>query len=309
MSRRRSAFTLIELLVVIAIIAVLIALLLPAVQQAREAARRSQCKNNLKQIGLGLHNYVSSVKVLPPGYIVRSTSGADHLGFGWGTMLLPYLDQSPLYSNINFATYPAALPQTLLPGFICPSDTYDGQAQYTSQTSGYNMPGCAMMWTPMCMGTVTSSTPGFAARASYVGNYGSTGLAAGMSNGIFGPNVSLGFETVLDGLSNTFLGGERSSKAAAGTVAWAGVSYDINAAPPTMMTPGSTSQASTNGHHVLGQTAELMNGGIYGFSSTHTGGCQMLMGDGAVRFVSTNISVAVYQALSTRSGGEVIGDF
>ena len=93
MSRRR-AFTLIELLVVIAIIAVLIALLLPAVQQAREAARRSQCKNNLKQIGLACHNYHESLRVFPPGYVIDSNALASGniIAYGWGAMLLPYLD-------------------------------------------------------------------------------------------------------------------------------------------------------------------------------------------------------------------------
>src|SRR5689334_25410189 len=105
---RRRAFTLIELLVVIAIIAVLIALLLPAVQQAREAARRTQCKNNLKQIGLALHNYHDTFRLFPPGYVDRN--GNPNLtpdndlgpGWGWAAFLLPYIDQSPLYSPINF---------------------------------------------------------------------------------------------------------------------------------------------------------------------------------------------------------------
>src|SRR5205809_2892375 len=99
---RRSAFTLIELLVVIAIIAVLVALLLPAVQQAREAARRSQCKNNLKQIGLALQNYHSSANRFPPGYVAGATYPATSNGWGWSAMILPYLDQAPLYRKINF---------------------------------------------------------------------------------------------------------------------------------------------------------------------------------------------------------------
>src|SRR4051812_6730319 len=93
----KRGFTLIELLVVIAIIAVLIALLLPAVQQAREAARRSQCKNNLKQIGLALHNYHDTANTLPPGWIGDPTGSNAGNRWGWGTMILPYLDQAPLY--------------------------------------------------------------------------------------------------------------------------------------------------------------------------------------------------------------------
>src|SRR5437660_551271 len=105
--RRPPGFTLIELLVVIAIIAVLIALLLPAVQSAREAARRSQCVNNLKQIGVAMHNYHSAIDVFPPGYIsLTQTSQPDSPetgpGWSWGTMLLAYLEQRPLYDSVNF---------------------------------------------------------------------------------------------------------------------------------------------------------------------------------------------------------------
>jgi prepilin-type N-terminal cleavage/methylation domain-containing protein len=121
---RRRGFTLIELLVVIAIIAVLIALLLPAVQQAREAARRTQCKNNMKQLGLAMHNYHDTFRVFPPGWIAvdpatNAQSAHEGIsGFGWGTMLLPQIDQSPLYNqlNLNLAINdPANLPQRYRP--------------------------------------------------------------------------------------------------------------------------------------------------------------------------------------------------
>ena len=131
MIHARRGFTLIELLVVIAIIAVLIALLLPAVQAAREAARRSQCINNLKQMGLALHNYHDAMSVFPPGYIAASPyiDGETDVapGWSWASMILPQLDQSPLFSSINF-WLPVAAPanttgaQTSLNVFICPSD-------------------------------------------------------------------------------------------------------------------------------------------------------------------------------------------
>src|SRR5579872_386881 len=132
---RRTGFTLIELLVVIAVIAVLIGLLLPAVQQAREAARRTQCKNNLKQIGLALLNYESSFRIFPPGYIAGSafidgqTDTAP--GWSWGAMILPQLDQEPLQSTINFslpvqAAANAPAIQVSLPAFVCPSDQLAG---------------------------------------------------------------------------------------------------------------------------------------------------------------------------------------
>ncbi|OYW15606.1 MAG: hypothetical protein B7Z55_14950 [Planctomycetales bacterium 12-60-4] len=152
MSRQyRNAFTLIELLVVIAIIAILIALLLPAVQQAREAARRTQCRNNLKQLGLALHNYHDSLNTFPPAVMVRPTStndwtpvcsvmsngvavpNADYRSWGWGTFILPYIDQAPLFSqlqpdgcrmpNENTSYNGVLLLQMKMAAYRCPSDT------------------------------------------------------------------------------------------------------------------------------------------------------------------------------------------
>ena len=138
-SNRQRGFTLIELLVVIAIIAILIALLLPAVQQAREAARRSTCKNNLKQIGLAMHNYHETFGMFPPGYVeeILNTNGghvADNEGhWAWNALLLPYLDQAPLFNQLNVGTVPVSTMlnnatvrgsmQKTLPVFRCPSDT------------------------------------------------------------------------------------------------------------------------------------------------------------------------------------------
>ncbi|OYW13961.1 MAG: hypothetical protein B7Z55_16195, partial [Planctomycetales bacterium 12-60-4] len=127
----RRGFTLIELLVVIAIIAILIALLLPAVQQAREAARRSQCVNNLKQLGLAIHNYHDNFNAFPPGWIGvtnRTPDTEGNSGFAWGAHLLPQLDQSPLYGRLNFnrecydPAFNAVAMSTVLPAFRCPSD-------------------------------------------------------------------------------------------------------------------------------------------------------------------------------------------
>ena len=158
-SSRRRAFTLIELLVVIAIIAVLIALLLPAVQQARESARRTQCKNQLKQLGLALHNYHDTfITTMPPGYVyqILSTPGSLSNGWGWGTMILPYIDQAPLYNTFTTSTnnpsigggligiapttaVPATVPPTgsiesVLSSQRCPSDP--GAATVTNPTAG-----------------------------------------------------------------------------------------------------------------------------------------------------------------------------
>jgi len=137
---RQRGFTLIELLVVIAIIAVLVSLLLPAVQQAREAARRTQCRNHLKQLGLALHNYHSSQNVFPPGYVAGAAYPATTNGWGWCAQLLPQLDQGPLYDTINFSLAvenSANLPvwSVTLPGLVCPSDQTGGGTFVISDAS------------------------------------------------------------------------------------------------------------------------------------------------------------------------------
>src|SRR5262245_16035146 len=138
--RSRKGFTLIELLVVIAIIAVLIALLLPAVQQAREAARRSQCKNNLKQIGLGLHNYHDTFGVFAPGFISSTSNSTTGIGTGWASsaFILPYIDQAPLYNQLNTLTpinpsdaTQLGLIRTVIGVYQCPSDTMLNPSQNT----------------------------------------------------------------------------------------------------------------------------------------------------------------------------------
>ncbi|MCA9046851.1 MAG: DUF1559 domain-containing protein, partial [Planctomycetaceae bacterium] len=200
-SSRHRGFTLIELLVVIAIIAVLIALLLPAVQQAREAARRSQCKNNLKQIGLALHNYHDTFTVFPPGYITRNINNTAMAtmesgpGFAWGTMILPYIDQAPLYNHFDFnedATdhHNAEHGSEFLPVFACPSDPQPNKFTVTD-------------------GGGTTYELG---SANYVGifGYGSVTMNAGQpqGDGLFYRNSRKGMRDVTDGTSNTIMVGE-----------------------------------------------------------------------------------------------------
>ena len=137
-TRRTTGFTLIELLVVIAIIAILIALLLPAVQQAREAARRSTCQNNLKQMGIAMHNYHDVVQVFPPGVIHSLTNDPMGIGTGWswGTFLLPYIDQAPIFNQLNTqrpidptnATQ-LSLIRTIIPVYNCPSDPHRNNSE------------------------------------------------------------------------------------------------------------------------------------------------------------------------------------
>ena len=203
---RRPGFTLIELLVVIAIIAVLIALLLPAVQQAREAARRTQCRNNLKQFGLAIHNYHDNFNLVPPGWIGVTGNQPDVSGingWSWASRLLPQLDQSALYNQINFNLQVgnasnATARATTVNVFECPSDLV------------------VKKWTIPAAGTTNPLAD--VAGASYAGVFGKdevdfcNGLAAGVpctSNGMFFLNSNVRFADVTDGLSTTLLVGER----------------------------------------------------------------------------------------------------
>ena len=297
-SARLRGFTLIELLVVIAIIAILIALLLPAVQQAREAARRTQCKNNLKQLGLALHNYHDIHLTLPPGWIGVEAGVADVEGpsaFGWGTMILPMLDQGPLYQqfNTNLSIIDAAnapLLTTSLPAFRCPTDTFEDSWTLDEEGS----PGTAVA---------------DLASANYVGNWGSGALTelhdcetigAGQrcfDTGPFAHNSRIRFRDFKDGLSNTFVVGERRSDTELDWYAtWVG-------APP---------EGEETWARILGAADHTPNhpsAHMEDFSSWHTGGTQMLFGDGKVRFTSENIDEGTWKSLSTFQGGETVGEF
>jgi prepilin-type N-terminal cleavage/methylation domain-containing protein/prepilin-type processing-associated H-X9-DG protein len=316
-ARSRRAFTLIELLVVIAIIAVLIALLLPAVQQAREAARRTQCKNNLKQLGLALHNYHDTANKFPSGYVqVDLANPNTHLRHGWGAMILPYLDQAPLYATLQFSVDgPLAEWSKELPAWKCPSDPDTlGLASWDSATAGscsgtpvnplgapcansVDQAGCTAnlgcTWTPS-----TSTSNAFAAKASYVATYGEAALSSTVKGkGVFFGNSGVGIRDMTDGTSNTFVTGERDMKF--GQAVWAGVHY-------TTSSGGNVG----NGKFVLGDTVVGPNARVAtGFGSRHTGGCHILMGDGAVRFISENVNLATWQMLSQVSDGGVAGEF
>ena len=297
--RSRNGFTLIELLVVIAIIAVLIALLLPAVQQAREAARRSQCINNLKQLGLALHTYHDSMNVFPPGWLgvqggVSNMDGPS--GFAWGSHILPYLDQAPLYNRINFNlsctdASNAIARQTVLAAFRCPSDSSTDTWTIGQQGNPSN---------------ILATLP----TANYVGSFGSQGFenicvsppfpaAQCISNGMFFHNSSTRMRDVVDGLSNTvFLGEHRTNTATTPNwrSTWVGV----------------VPQGQEAIARILGVSDHTPNHPalhIDDFSSWHTGGVHLLFGDGRVRFVTQNIDTNLFKALATRAGGEITSDF
>lgn len=286
MRPRRSGFTLIELLVVIAIIAVLIALLLPAVQQAREAARRTQCKSNMKQIALALHNYESTHGRFPIGVLGASgTSSNTNQLTTWQTMILPFVDQTPLYNQYNFnVAFDNALNATnviaIIPTYKCASQPIEG---------------------------VIDSKFGF---SHYGGNAGTT---PGANNGIFFPLSATQFRDITDGTSNTIFAGE----IAAEIRGWArGACNSCTACPGAGGSQGYARAvlrwnvaATTNCGGAGFNRPSTCCEAIFQFTSPHVGGAHFSLADGSGRFVSQNIDLSVFQSLLTRSGGETVGDF
>ncbi|MCA9087165.1 MAG: DUF1559 domain-containing protein [Planctomycetaceae bacterium] len=355
MKVRRCGFTLIELLVVISIIAVLISLLLPAVQQAREAARRSTCKNHLKQLGLALHNYHDAHSAFPAGYFSYGTSdgsgptaaqidpstwdGAP--GWGWGTALLPYLDQAPLANQLDSrlpiwaSSHVNAVSQGLSV-FRCPS-TSGGDDAFTVQDATGN---------PLTI----SGTQVRLGRSHFVASHGQescwgecgsqgstlvfTDIEAGttktvvvdgdvsrVADGPFYRNSRTRFRDITDGTSNTIFLGEHSSRLSDKT--WVGVVPGAFT-HPRMATPlnGADAAATLTLVHAGPSGGEL---DITGFPiihpvnfptlhvgqmySEHEGGGHVCMGDGSVRFVSENIHLLTWARLSSMGEGEVVGEF
>lgn len=296
--RRPSAFTLIELLVVIAVIAILVALLLPAVQQAREAARRTQCKNNLKQIGVALHNYHDVFQVFPMGYHWP-------LGTGWSYHLLPQLDQAPLYNSFTVGTSPnpaasiwrSGAPQTAvgtyLAVFRCPSSN--------SPDARTNIDG------------ITRRVPAdYIACASGVKITDDANSANGIGpenlDGTFFRISSVRIGSLSDGSSNTIGIGETVSDSGHCDHWYIG-SDDLGRTSIPDSDDASEFLGSLGIQLNLFNPAGLTDNIELSFKSRHTGGVQFLMMDGTVRFVSANINDGVRQALGTRSGGEVAGEF
>jgi prepilin-type N-terminal cleavage/methylation domain-containing protein/prepilin-type processing-associated H-X9-DG protein len=334
-----SGFTLIELLVVIAIIAILVALLLPAVQQAREAARRSSCKSNLKQIGIALHNYHDVHNCLPPGYIDNNTSFAgtggtndtdansNQNGLGWGTFILPYIEQGSVYEQLgdqtdnftlswydknrngqNIDTVDAS--KTVIKSYICPSDPMGG------------------------LNTKMSSL----GKSNYGGSAGLVGPADW--SGVFGINSNIKLRDVLDGTSTTLMISENSTNrdpdgtptcgyttsttscgftAPIGTPCPCDNQGAIWTGPRGINGAGNTWTSGITQYDVLnygGSSAiYLINrssanwGDDWITSSAHRGGVQVTMVDGSVRFLTENLDLLVYRQIITRNKGESPGEF
>jgi len=267
-------FTLIELLVVIAIIGVLVGLTLPAVQSAREASRRTQCLNNLRQQGIALNSYVTSVDAFPIGYIAwPNPPGSAAPGWAWSAALLPQLEQNPTYQaiNINMAIDVAAndtARMSTMSVYVCPSDRNTGAFSLTSQLAGK---------------LVEARTTSYAAN-------GGTDVAS-QPDGLFRMNKSVRPKDVKDGLSNTFAVGERGAFVVQN--AWAGVIGDGRGAVEVLAMVSMTGPSSTN--------PSPSN-----FLGPHTGFTHFLMADGSARPIKSTINPTIYRALATRNGREVI---
>lgn len=342
MSRARprpAGFTLIELLVVVAIIAILIALLLPAVQQAREAARRTQCRNNLKQLGLALHNYLDAFRVFPPTFCVGPGGGGE---WSLQARLLPYSDQGNMYNAIDFSlnynqtstTFPNGIKALRIPLLLCPTDPNDRQR--TNATTG------APEHYPLCY-------------AANLGTWQVFNPASGrFGDGAFGPNSKTSDRDFTDGMSNTLCLSE--VKAFTPYARNASSPLSANVAPPANVAEvctyvsgatqfqkdsGHTEWADGRAHHVgftttfTPNTAVLCTNGPNGTQdvdynsqredipegtpnptyaavtsrSWHEGIVHTLLMDGSARAISENIDLQTWRNLGTRQGGEVVGEF
>ncbi|HEY1381501.1 MAG TPA: DUF1559 domain-containing protein [Gemmataceae bacterium] len=292
----RRGFTLIELLVVIAIIAVLIGLLLPAVQKVREAAARTKCQNNLKQIGLACHSYHDANRGLPPGYAATANYPDTAPGWGWPAFLLPYLEQDALYRQIDFTrpipSSPAAI-RTMVPLLLCPSDS----------------PAAAAFPVTDGLGTVVCT----AAPSSYAATVGSDAseVEDEFGNGVFYRNSKTQFADITDGTSQTVLAGDRAWADTNGI--WAGApSGALVRAGERNPWPAATASAAcfVLAHNNWINIKTDADGGLDDFSSYHAGGVNLLFADGSVHFVRSITADGQdrldFWALGTRAGGETV---
>lgn len=333
-SKLRRGFTLIELLVVIAIIAILIALLLPAVQQAREAARRSQCKNNLKQVGLALHNYHDTYGMFPIGSnFSRGPAGgaSSDPGFGmaWWVGVLPYLDVANLFNKLTTeGSHPGSLANSnsgnndgykvngpivngvMIPVMVCPSS-----AVTAVRTTGYTH----RITCPSYIGIsgASNDTTGFTFNSS-------SQQWAGYQSGIMSvggtliPINAIKMRDITDGSSNTYMVGEQSNfgYTAAGVAEeinnYHGFLCGVNVAsyPITVRAFNVTTLRYAINTTTIGIAGISKNEGINnGIFSSHTGGAHVLLGDGSVRFASENSDLKTLKCLASRADGQVVGDY
>ena len=286
MNQKRRGFTVIELIIVSLISAVLAALLLPATQQAREAARRSACKNNLKQLALALHNYADTHNCFPPGYI--SVKNKNQLG--WGTMILPFIEEARLYQKIdknedwNMTRASLQAAKSTINVYICPSDPTD------KKEAGLN--------THWVVKSGKDLKDTHVAKSNYVTN-----------KGVFQKNKSFRIRDFTDGLSNTILGGERETKVGFGGI-WIGAHRWENkvGAYTASSILGDGLGKDKNVPYSINSKASLAHR-MNTFSSRHEGGAYFMFGDGHVSYISEKVEIKTYHALFTHNKEEIPGDY
>jgi prepilin-type N-terminal cleavage/methylation domain-containing protein len=284
--RGRSAFTLVELLVVIAIIGILIGMLLPAVQQVREAARRTTCANNIRQFGLGMHNYESAYQELPPGCLWWS-------GWGWRAKLLPFMEQNNVHDLIDYdlpdtCWWQNTLPEIHaadkdIPYLYCASEAHIGEKTIWNGDREFHLSNY--------MGIADSEDTTF-----WMGYANDWDITLGRyGNGTFYWESKTKFRDFTDGTSNSFVVGERGLQAnfpyGFGVCSWG--DWDGWLSMNLGIIPGNDRDDAHNAH----------------FWSYHPGGVTFLRGDGSVDFVSENVNLATLQALASINGGEVVGEY
>lgn len=283
--------TLVELLVVMGIVAAVVALLLPAVQSAREAARATGCRNNLRQFGIAVHRHETASRRLPPGYRFLARPDGNAAGFSWGALLLPFLEEERVFAEFRF-DLPLHDPANLvprerhLPTFLCPADPISATGFVPMGEERYAA-GC------------------------YVGNFGPPDLDAAQEqrDGVFSRNSGTQFREITDGLSKTYLLAERQNGPfrRAGVhgghfeyeTTWAGAIRDID------------DPADDHGHMVLfqsGHPPNAIDSDDRDVSSAHPGTAHFVLCDGAVRTVAETVDLALHVAWSTRAGGETTGE-
>lgn len=328
----RTGFTLIELLVVIAIIAILIALLLPAVQQAREAARRTQCKNNLKQLGLAAQTFHDVYNCYPPGM-----TDDDNRSWGWGPWLLPQIDQAPLFNNMvadttNFWRPALTGSSQIANGFNVDNNNAATEINVNAANGAAKQPLAAFVCPSDVLPAVDND--GFA-KSNYLGSLG-TAIAASCGGtkttgqtGIFlvandnNNTWVTKMRDVTDGTSNTVIFGEVSITTGVTPTAIGSGNFPLWA--------GGNKDATCNGLSTIGGHLRVIDDGTgtrsntavsaplqnyrlnskldQSFGSLHTGGAHVALCDGSTRFISENIDDNVYRAIGTRASNEVVNDF
>jgi prepilin-type N-terminal cleavage/methylation domain-containing protein len=290
----RRGFTLVELLVVIAIIGILVALLLPAVQMARESARRTECNNHIRQVMLGLHTYHDTHKRLPPGGTGPANASNQDLSFH--TRILEFIEQAPLYQKHNFTngihhhtagqTYVLNFNRFRVPIFYCPSGEHEDAISNTAgKTMHYQgVMGPEGLWP----GHPTNSQRPYSAT--------STGQGGFARQGTLGPNTKTRLADLRDGTSNTLVVGELSWADSNSYRVWTR-GWDGSAIGSCKNVQNPINQIAYNNSNNYNDTS---------FGSSHPGGCNFAKGDGSISFITQTIDMTTYRALASRNGKEAV---